>query len=163
MEVKSNPRGIEQLQAFLKGLPRGVVRIALKAIAEWMIGTQQRGLKHYQAYKYVPYKKAYGGFKSDKSRRYVMAAIREGRIDPGAPHRTGTTQRAWVMKESNNGYKVSIQNPKPGAYFTRHDEGQARLNTLAGWLKTSVVIANNMAGALRHAQAAITSYLKKGK
>lgn len=162
MQIKFDIRGVEHIQEFLKSLPRGTVRVALKAIAEWFIGTPQRGLKHYQAYKYVPYKKAYGGFKSDKQRRFVMAAIREGRIDPGVPHRTGNTQRGWAMRVSNDGYRVSIQNPQPGAYYTRDDKGQARLNALAGWLKTSTVIANNMAGALRHARAAIKAYLQKG-
>ena len=164
MQIKFDIRGVEEIQAFLKALPRGVVSVAMPAIAEWMIGTPQRGLKHYQAYKYVSRKRAYGQtFSSDKQRRYVMAMIREGRIDPGYPHRTGRTQRGYVMKVSNDGYRVSIQNKEAGAYYTRDDSGQARLNALAGWVKVRDVISNNMAGAFRHARTAVSAYLKKGR
>lgn len=164
MKIRIDIRGVEEIQAFLKALPYGVVKVALPAIAEWMIGTPQRGLMHYQAYKYITRKRAYGQtFSSDKQRRYVMAMIREGRIDPGYPHRTGRTQRAWTMKVTNNGYRVNIKNKEKGAYYTRHDTRQARLNALAGWVKVREVISNNMAGAFRHARAAVRAYLKKGR
>lgn len=157
-------RGVEEWMAYLKTVPRGTVRVALRAIVEWVIGTPQRGLKHYQAYKYVPRARAYRPtFKSDKQRRYVMAAIREGRIDPGVPHRTGRTQRGYVAVESNNGYRMSVVNKEIGAYYTRDDEGQARLNALAGWRKTMDVIATNIDGAMRHARAAVNQWLKSRK
>lgn len=163
MEVKFGEiKGIEVITAYLKQVPHGTVRVALRAITEWIIGDGRRGLKHYGAYKHVTMKKAYGGFKSDKQRRYVMAAIRDGRIDPGVPHRTGNTQRGYTAVESQNGYRQTIINSQPGAYYTRDDEGQARLNALAGWQKKSVVIANNIAGAIRHASAAVNKFLKGG-
>jgi hypothetical protein len=164
MQVKFSVRGIEKLQTYLRSLPRGVVKVGLAAIAEWIIGTPQRGLQRYQPYKYVPRARAYGQtFKSDKQRRFVMAAIREGRIDPGVPHRTGNTQRGWYAKVGNGGYRMVIGNDTPGAYFTRHDTGQARLNALAGWRKTMDIVQTNIAGALRHANAAINAFLKSGK
>lgn len=157
-------RGVEKWQAYLRQLPRGTVKIGLRAIAEWLIGTPQRGLMRYQPYKYVSRKQAYGQtFKSDKQRRYVMAAIREGRIDPGVPHRTGNTQRGYVMRETNGGYGMSIDNAAPGAYWTRDDQGQARLNALAGWRTAGSIIETNIAGAIRHAQAAVNAFLKQGQ
>ena len=160
MQVKVSIRGVEAVQAFIRALPRGTVKVGLQAFTEYIIGNMGHGLKHYQPYKYISLKKAYGGFASDKQRRYVMARIREGSIDPGVPHRTGNTQRAWTMVETNGGYGYTIKNPTEGAYFTASDEGQANLNALAGWRKVSKVIEDNLAGAMRHALAAVNAYLK---
>lgn len=156
-------KDIDRITAYLKQVPHGTVRVGLRAIVEYIIGNGQHGLKHYGPYKYVARRKAYGQtFSSDKQRRYVMARIREGSIDPGVPHRTGRTQRGYVAVESNGGYRQSIKNEEIGAYFTRDDNGQARLNALAGWRKAAVVIASNLDGALRHAGAAISKFLKGG-
>lgn len=163
MQVKFKVRDeVEETKKYLKEVPRGTVKTGLAAIAEWIIGTPKRGLKHYQAYKYITRKAAYGKtFVSDKQRRYVMAMIKEGRIDPGAPHRTGNTQRAWYAQPTNNGYAMTIGNKTKGAYYTRHDEGQARLNALAGWRTVSDIISTNIKGALRHAGAKIKEYLAR--
>lgn len=160
VEVKAEIRGIEKVQDYLATLKRGQVKVVLLAIGEWLIGTPQRGLKHYQPYKYVPIRKA-GGFKSDKQRRFVMAMIREGKIDPGVPHRTGNTQRAWHLDEGSNGYKPVIVNATKGALYTRSDTLQSKLNALAGWRKVSDIISTNIAGAIRHAQAAINELIRK--
>ena len=160
MTIKIEVRGIEQLNAFLRDLPRGAVKIGLPALAEWIVGNGQRGLKRYSPYKHVAYRSAYGGFKSEKQRRYVMAAIKDGRIDPGVPHRTGRTQRGYEVHITNGGYTAKITNDEPGAYWTRHDTGQARLNAMAGWRKMSDVVRTNIAGAVRHAQAKVNAWLK---
>jgi hypothetical protein len=158
-------RKLDPVIAYLKSLPRGAVKVALPAMAEWFIGNGQRGLKQYPAYKHITRKRAYGKtFVSDKQRRYVMAMIREGRIDPGVPHRTGNTQRAYTMSVTNRGYTVKIVNRRKGAVYTRHNTMQARLNLLAGWRKSADVIKANTAGAIRHARAKVREYLrKKGK
>jgi hypothetical protein len=56
---------------------------------------------------------------------------------------------------------MQIVNPERGAYYTRDDEGQARLNALAGWRKTMTVVSTNIAGAMRHANAAVSQWLKQ--
>src|SRR3990172_3628364 len=152
--------GLKEINAKLAKLPDAVADEGTDAANKYLVDS----LRAYPSYKYVTRKAAYGQtFSSDKQRRYVMARIREGRIDPGYPHRTGRTQRGYVMKVSNDGYRVSIQNKEAGAYYTRDDSGQARLNALAGWVKVRDVIANNMAGAIRHARTAVSAYLKKGR
>jgi hypothetical protein len=172
VDVREDPRII----AFLKGLPRGTVKVALPAIAEWNIGNGQRGLKRYSPYRYVSRARAYPdmsfttkggrrivGYKSLKQFQYVMARIREGRIDPGVPHRTGNTQRGYHMVTTNRGYTVKIVNKTRGAVYTRHNILQARLNRLAGWRKTALVIASNSMGAMRHARSKVREYLRKRK
>jgi hypothetical protein len=167
VKFKVRVRGIKELEEFLKKIPRGLTRVALPAFAEWIIGNSRRGLKRYQLYKYVKRSKAYGkvsdapaGFFSWKQFRYVMAAIHDGRILPGYPRRTGKTQRGYVQRSTNDGYNVFIENKEKGAIYTRHNTLQARLNAMAGWLKESAVVRNNMAGALRHMHAAVRKYLK---
>lgn len=162
MNLSINVRADAKLEKFLKGLPRGVARVALPAFAQYLIGNGRRGLKHYQKYRYITRKRAYGKtFKSDRQRRKVMAMIRSGEILPGFPRRTGRTQRGYMMRISNNGYTVRIINAERGAVYTRHDKRQARLNALAGWNKAAVVIENNKAGAMRAAQTKVNQYLKK--
>jgi hypothetical protein len=162
MEIKINVRGIDKVQAYLKELPRGVVKVALAAIAEYILGDGLRGLKKYPPYKHVTRRKAYGRtFKSDKQRRYVMAAIADGRIAPGYPHRTGRTQRGYVANVTNGGYGIRITNSEAGAYYTASDTGQARLNALVGWRKVSEIVQANINGAIRHANAKVREYLKR--
>jgi hypothetical protein len=164
MKLKFDIRLDKRLEAYIQKLPRGVARTGLTALAEWLIGNGQRGLKRYPPYKYITRRKAYGKpFVSDKQRRFVMAAIREGRIDPGVPHRTGNTQRGYVMVVSNRGYNVKIVNKTRGAVYTRHDTLQARLNKLAGWRKQADVIRTNIKGAIRHAQSKVNEMLRTKK
>ena len=164
MQLKTQVRNVEAIRAFLQTVKHGTVRISLRAVGEWIIGTPQRGLKHYQAYKYVSRERAYGQtFVSDKQRRFVMAKIASGEIDPGVPHRTGNTQRGYRLVETQGGYRQSIQNAEKGAVYTRHDALQARLNALAGWRKTMDIISTNIKGAIRHAQAAVNEFIKREK
>jgi hypothetical protein len=163
MEFRINVKGLDKIQAMMKELPPKLAKVGIKAFAEWILGNGERGLRAYQPYKYITRRKAYGQtFVSDKQRRYVMAMIREGKIDPGAPHRTGQTQRGWYARPSNSAYKYNIGNETPGAYYTRHETGQARLNELAGWKKAGAIIAKEMAGAIRAANKAIREAIKKG-
>jgi ribosome modulation factor len=170
-------RKLDPVINYLKSIPRGTVKVALPAMAEWFIGNGQRGLRRYSPYRYVSRARAYPdmsfttkdgrrivGYKSLKQFQLVMARVREGRIDPGVPHRTGNAQRGYVMSTTNRGYTVKIQNRTRGAVYTRHNVLQARLNLLAGWRKARAVIESNMDGALRHARAKVRAYLKgKGK
>lgn len=168
--LKYNVRINPKFTAYLKTVPRGTVRVALKAIAEWLIGNGVRGLKQYPVYRYVSRARAYGkvsdapaGYFSWRQFRYVMASITDGGMMPGYPRRTGETQRGYVAKETRGGYGMSIENKTTGAYYTRHDTGQARLNAKAGWRKVSDVVSTNIDGAIRHAQAAVRAFLKKSR
>lgn len=47
MHVKINVRGIEEITAYMKALPHGVKRVAMWAVAEYMIGDDNHGYRHY--------------------------------------------------------------------------------------------------------------------
>ena len=158
-DIKVTVRNIEEVKDWISALPRKFRGAASKAMAEWFIGNGQRGLKRYPPYKYITRQSAYGKtFVSDKQRRYVMARIREGTIDPGAPHRTGNYQRGW--QAIDQGVKTQIVNNLPYARFVGGDETQARLNAKVGWRTIGAIISTNIAGAIRHAQAAINKIVK---
>lgn len=158
-EITVKVRGVEKLQSFFASLPKHLRGIATVAMSEWFIGNGTRGLKRYPPYKYITRKSAYGQtFVSDKQRRYVMAKIRSGEIDPGYPHRTGEYQRGWTT--INKGVKTQIVNDVPYAGFVGGDDTQARLNKKVGWRTVSQIISTNIAGAIRHASAKIAAYLK---
>lgn len=158
-ELKIKVRNAERVKEFISSLPRNLRGLATKAMAEWFVGTGQRGLKRYPAYRYITRRLAYGKtFVSERQRHYVMARIREGTIDPGAPHRTGNYQRGWQIIDK--GVRTQIVNNVPYAGFVGGDETQARLNKKVGWRTVSEIVATNIAGAIRHANAAIGAWLK---
>ena len=155
-------RNDKEVSAFLKTLPRGTIRIALKAMADYFLGDERHGLRHNESYKYVSRKRAYGvTFFSDKQRRYVMAKIKSGEIKPGQSNRSGATSAAWTAKETKGGYGYTLQNPSRGAYFTRSDKGQARQPAMVGWRKVLKVVQDNMKGAIRSAMAKVKEWIRQ--
>jgi hypothetical protein len=162
MKVNFKVRGIEELQKFLESLPRGAVRIALKAFTEYVIGDENHGLKHPDPYKFVTRKSAYGfSFFTDKQRRWFFANLNDDESNELkiGDNRTGTSEDAWQFVMVSD-WNIRITNPEPGAYFTRDDSGQARQPEKVGWRKTTKVIMDNFAGGVRAANTAINEWLK---
>ncbi len=157
MNVRFKPR-FETVQQYLKTVPYGGLKVALKAFVEYVIGNASHGLKHPEPYKYVSREAAYGEtFSSPKQRAYVMAKIRSGEITPGRSNRTGNSEEAWQYVMITD-YNYTIVNPEPGAYWTRDDQGQANQPAMVGWRKTMAVVMDNMAGGMRAANAAVKKY-----
>lgn len=150
-------RGLKEFTDYIGSLARNVRGLVTEAITDWLIGNQSRGLKHYPPYKYVTRRAAYGRtFSSERQRRYVMAKISSGQIDPGAPHRTGRLQRGWVKQ--GKGVNARAVNQVAYAAHVMSTTDQARQPARVGWRKVAQVIADNMAGAIRHAEAAIRAF-----
>ena len=157
MQTGFNIRGIEEIQAFFRKLPRGSLRTGMRAFGEYILGNEQRGLRHQEPYKYVSRKSAYGiTFFTEKQRRWFWA---NGGPDMIGNNRTGESANAWTLVEKNNGYKISLQNQTRAAFYTRDDKGQARQPAKVGWRKTSAVVAANTAGAMRAANAAVKKWI----
>ena len=157
MQTGFNIRGIEEIQAFFRKLPRGSLRAGMRAFGEYILGNEQRGLRHSEPYKYVSRKSAYGiTFFTEKQRSWFWA---NGGPDMIGNNRTGESAKAWTLIEKNNGYKISLQNQTRAAFYTRNDKGQARQPAKVGWRKTSAVVAANTAGAMRAANAAVKKWI----
>ena len=128
IRVRQTPPDLAQT---IRTAPRMARGRMTKAAAVYLIGNGTHGLTHYPAYKYIRRDRAYGKtFASDAQRRFVMAGIRSGKIDPGYPHRTGILQRGWYV--SGDGAKATVKNDAPHAEVVM-GLGQARLNNLVGW------------------------------
>ena len=166
MNLSFKVSGIEGVRAWLQKIQAGFKNQALLAFTQYIVGDDTgspywHGLKHYPPYHYVSYAQAYGGFKSDKQRRYVMAMISEGKIDPGYPHRTGEFQRGWHYTTGVNNIKVTNDTPYGG--YLMGDDTQANMPNMIGWRTIAEVIQSNMAGAIRHANAKVKEWLATQK
>jgi hypothetical protein len=155
-DISITVRGLPAVKDFIDQLPRNVRGVATEAAAVYFIGDGRRGLKHYPAYKYVTRRSAFGvAFFSAKQRRYVMARIREGSIDPGAPHRTGNFQRSWHT--DGEGARTRIIGTLP------HEQWPDRLTEKVGWRAVDDILSTNYKGAIRASQAAVNMWLKTRK
>lgn len=164
-------RNVEKVKAYLAEVPRGAKKAAVIAIAEYIVGDESHGFKHDQPYKYVSRASAYGnvskdgapaGFFSWKQFRFVMAAIAKGDIVPGTRKYSPTeASESYAYKLTNSGYGAQITGDAPGAYWTRDDKAQPRQLAAVGWRKAMDVISTNIAGAIRHAAAAVSAALKE--
>ncbi len=132
----------------IAGLPKRIRGKALKVAADYLI----KKFKLYPPYKYVKRSSAYpevNGFFSDKQRRFVMAAIADGRIQPGHSNRTMTAKNAWRV-ESNQGElsRLSIINDAPAAVFLYDPIYQARQTGLVGWKNIDAMLEEHEADAV---------------
>mgnify|MGYP000904602947 CR=1 FL=1 len=101
-------------------------------------------LKVYPAYRHVRYKTAYGGWFSERQRRYVMARIQEGTIRPGARNATMTLNQSWNIV--GYGRASFIANTAPYAHYVIGEEDQAALPYRVGWRKPSIIAERHTKG-----------------
>jgi hypothetical protein len=156
--IKVAVKGIEKIQEFLRALPLGTKTVATRGVAEYLIGDVSHGLKHYPPYTHVPYS-AIGGFRSDRQRRYVMARIREGSIEPGISASNGYFRDAWRI--SGEAPRYNLVNDVGYAGFLVGDSQQSLHSQKQGWRKISQTIADNLAGALQNAIAKVNEWLRE--
>jgi len=147
-----------ETKAWLMSLANDIKQKATGWVAEYLVGDQSHGLKHYSPYKYITVEQS-GGWKSDKQRRYVMAMINEGKIDPGVPHRTGELQRGWKYAAAGSLY--TITNDTPYGHWVMGPGTQTQMHAMGGWRTTVDNIADNIRGAIRHAQSKVNEWLRR--
>jgi len=151
-------RGIEELDRFLKALPRGTMKAAIAAMSEYMLGDSTHGLRHYPPRrthgKSNPYR-----WQSEKQRRAFFATKGFGGGIPS--RRTGDLSRGW--QASVDPYRKTLFNRVPWAKYVMGDR-QQKGHTTDGWRKLGKVIADNMRGGMLRARQAVKRWLdSKGK
>mgnify|MGYP001196755760 CR=1 FL=1 len=125
-----------------------------------MVGTYVWNvMREYQPYAYVPFKAAYGDWFSEKQRKYVMAAIREGKIGAGSPHRSGHLREGW--KKLGEGSDQLIYNDVPYAGFVMGDGAQARMHIKIGWITAGQRLKERAGEIERKAKAGVDKAIKK--
>lgn len=152
-------RNLEPVQAYIASVPRGVKGEAVQQIADYLIGDERHGLKHYPAYRYVSRRQAYGRvFFSERQRRWFFAALNSGELH--IPYRrTFALRQAW--EKGDDRWRPVIRNPLPYAPHVMDDERQSRMSRKMGWRTVGKVIEDNLKGALRMAGYAVQRWLKK--
>jgi len=121
-------------------LPKNIRGAATEVIAKEFV----KRFKKYPRYKYVSRGAAYpevGGFFSEKQRRFVMAGIKSGRIQPGKPHRTKRLQEGWHIEGKNT--PLQVVNSEPAAVFAFHPIYQARQLAMVGWKDIDTMTEEN--------------------
>jgi hypothetical protein len=161
MKVSFKVRNVKAVQSFLASVPRGALKVALEAFTKYIVGNDQRGLKHTEPYKYASRKSAYGvSFFTPKQRRWFFWALNTGQIDPGSPRSNrGESSKAWNFTPIQGGYNYKITNDNPAQYWARDDKGQPRQIAKTNWRKVSQVLADNYLGGIRAAVAAVKKHL----
>lgn len=149
-------RGLDGLRKFLKDAPRGCTVEAIRAYAEYLLGNEQRGLRHYPARvqhgKDNPYQ-----WQSEKQRKAYFASNGFGK---GIPYqRTGDLGRAWHIVERMDGYQSRIVNDLDYADFVQ-GVVQQRGHWADKWRKARDIVATNTQGAIHAAQLAVNRWLK---
>lgn len=163
--IKITTRGLDEFIAYVRKLPRGVKIAAMRAGTEYLIGNEQHGLRHEPPYNYVSRTRAYGQpFSSEKQQRWFFWALSEGLINPGQDNRTHDIANSWVIKETDSSWtRVRIENDAEGAQWVIGTK-QAAQPAMVGWRVWTQTVADNMAGMIRAAQAAVSAWLKtKGR
>jgi len=150
-------KNIEKVTAFLRTVELGTKTAAGRAMAEYLIGDVNHGLKHYPSYRHVPYSEI-GGFVSDRQRRYVMARISEGSITPGISASNGYFRDAWRI--AGEGPRYIMRNDVEYGGFLVGDNTQALRPQRQGWRKITQNISDNIQGAIRHATAKVNEWLR---
>lgn len=150
-------RNLDRVIAYLKTVPHGTKRAAVKAIAEYLVGNERHGFRHDDPYRRTTRAAVYGRqWESDAQRAYVMARIREGSIKLGQRARMPTdASKGYGYKLTHGGYGATITNSTEGAYWTRVWEGWKN------WRPAMKVVQDNMKGAIRHAVAAVNAALRR--
>lgn len=157
--IKFKVRGWDKVEAFLKSLPRGTLGEAAQAMADYLIGDDRHGLKHYPAYKYVSRRTAYGKpFFTERQRRWFFWALGSGNLK--LPYtRTMTLKNGW--QKTGNKWNPVIRNTVPYAHHVMSDDKQSRMSKKIGWRTISNNISDNIKGAMQKANQAVQAWINK--
>lgn len=155
--MKTSLRGVKELTAYLKELPRGTKIVAMRAIGEYLLGDEHHGLKH------SPPRVKHGEdnpyqWTSEKQRRAYFAMDGFG---SGIPYqRTGDLAEAWTMEEANSDWNtVKLTNESEYGQYVQGDSIQDG-HKADGWRIMADVIKTNLVGAIRAGQQAVDRLIK---
>lgn len=147
--------GIEEIQTALAETPEAVGSAAVDEVNKYLVNV----LKTYPPYQHIGFKQAYGGWFSDKQRKYVMARIREGSITPGYAHRSQRMAEGW--KVIDKGMSSIIVNETPYSGYLMGDRKQSRMAGMIGWDRITFIIRERMPQIIRRAAAGVKNALRK--
>jgi hypothetical protein len=151
-------RGLEEVERFLKELPRGTMKVAIAAMSEYILGDDTHGLRHY------PPRRSHGAgnpyrWQSEKQRRAFFATKGFGKGIPS--RRSYELSRGW--QQSVDPYRKTLFNRVPYAKYVMGNQ-QQKGHTTDGWRKIGKVITDNVKGGMLRARQAVAKWIaNKGK
>jgi hypothetical protein len=152
--IKIDVIDLDKVLKFLIDLPEECADQAVEDVNDYMLNVART----YPSYRYIPFAKAYGGFFSDKQRRYVMGAIRRGEIVPGQPNRSQAYARAWHKVGEGRGQYLA-NSTSYGMHL--QSEQQARMPAMIGWKKISDILQERLPKIEQIILAAVKKVMKK--
>lgn len=123
-------RGMKETQKYLMTLPYGVKKVVMPAIAEYMLGDDSHGYRHYPPL---------------KNQAYLSHV-------PPSYVRTNKTKNSFRIVGEPYQPKIVSSGVPYVPYVPRWKK--------YGWREWRQVATDNMKGAIRHAGAALKKYLK---
>ena len=155
--ITTRVRNLEQLKDFITTLPRRIRGEATEVAAEYLIGNDRRGLKHYPARvqhgEGNPYQ-----WQSEKQRRAYFASNGFG---GGIPYRrTNQLKNGW--QTVGYGVKVSITNTTPYTGFVMGDE-QQKGHRADKWRLVPEIIKTNTAGMIQAVRQFVDRWIKENQ
>lgn len=144
---------IKRIADGLDKLPDEAADLGVENANEYLLNVERMNAP----YKYVSIAEQ-GGFKSDKQRRYVMAAIRYGRIT--IPYsRTQTLSQGWQLLGS--GRNQLLVNETPYAQYVKDLPTQSYGHMLRGWKTLQEDIIERGAEIVRRFDAGVKNAIKR--
>lgn len=147
--------GLQELRTKLDRFPKEARDGAGEEVTPYILNI----MREYVPYAYVPFKSAYGGWFSEKQRRYVMAAIRDKRIRPGSKNRSGKLSEGW--KTMGGGEDTLIYNDVDYAGYVFGDNVQARMHIKIGWWTVAQRLKEHAGQIERKAKAGVDKAIRK--
>ena len=147
--------GLSELRTKLERFPKEAQDAAGDMVSDYVVNI----MREYVPYAYVPFKSAYGGWFSEKQRRYVMARIHEGSIRPGAPSRTQHLREGW--EKMGEGADTLVVNSVEYAGYVVGDADQARMHKKIGWWTVGQRLRDRAAEIERKAKAGVDKAMKE--
>ena len=147
--------GIDELRREMGNWPKEIQNAVVDQVNAYVLDN----IKKYPPYMHVRFKDAYGGWFSEKQRKYVMARIREGTIVPGKPNRTNTLANGW--KVIDRGVSSIIVNEVPYAGYVMGDSEQARMPKKIGWDTVGGWVTKHMTNIVGAARQGLVNAINK--
>lgn len=142
--------GLEELRSKLDRFPPEAQNEAGDMVSDYVLNI----MREYAPYKYIPYKAAYGGFFSDKQRKYVFANKLFG-----GRSRTQTLRQGW--KKMGGGADTLVYNDVSYAGYVVGDGDQANMHTMIGWWTVSSRLGERSEQIERLAKAGVDKAIEK--
>ena len=155
--ITTRVRNLDQLKDFITTLPRRIRGEATEVAAEYLIGNDRRGLKHYPARVKHGADNPYQ-WQSEKQRRAYFASNGFG---GGIPYsRTNALKDGWTTK--NDGAKTAVTNDVPYAGFVMGDE-QQKGHRADKWRLVPEIIKTNTAGMIQAVRQFVDRWIKENQ